>query len=306
MPRSRSLALVAVSLGLPFAAAGTAHAATGVTSGWWASSPLVVAPDVGDGQLLVQGGPSAEEPLAYAGISFALEEGEEPESLTLTVAEGSATTPAAELRLCALDAPATDAAGETADGAPAPDCATEVAAAPSEDGTTYTFDVAALAGDGALDVAVLPGPQPARVVLEAPEVGALAAAAPVNPIGGPSPGASPTRTASPSSRSSSGATSSSGSGGSFSAPRATPSVSIPRASTPAATPAASAPEDEEASAPLRPPTPFEPAASVGGSSGGASFPVVVLFVALAGLAATLWTMAGRGSEALTDEQTLPT
>jgi hypothetical protein len=298
--RARALVGIAASLTV-LGAAPTAHAATGVTSGWWASSPLVVAPDVGDGQLLVQGGPSDDEPLAYAGISFLLEEDEEPESLTLTVAEGSASTPAADLRLCALDAPATRSAGEPADGAPAPDCATEVVAAPSGDGSTYTFDVGALAGDGALDVAVLPAQQTARVVLEAPDPSALTAAAAITPIGSPSSGGSSTPPVPAASGSSGAAPSSSGSGSTFRAPSATPSVTIPSPASPASTDG-----DEEATAPLRPPTPFEPAASVGGGAEGASFPVVVLFVGLAGLAAALWTLAGREPQVVADGQTLPT
>jgi hypothetical protein len=304
--RARTLAGIVASLTV-LGAAGPAHAAAGTTSGWWASSPLVVAPDVGDGQLLVQGGPSDDEPLAYAGISFLLEEGEEPQSLTLTVAEGSASTPAAELRLCALDAPATPAAGEPADGAPAPDCATEVVAAPSGDGATYTFDVGALAGDDSLDVAVLPGQQATRVVLEAPDTSALTAAAPITPIGSGSgsPGAPAPATPS-SSGSSSGGAGPSTAGPSVRAPSATPSVSIPSGSTSASNPPAATDGEEEAAAPLRPPTPFEPAVSVGGGSDGASVPVAVLFVGLAGLAAALWTMAGREPEVVTDGQTLPT
>jgi len=150
-----------------------AVAASSVQSGWWTSAPVAVAPDVGADQLLVQGGPNASQPVAYAGISFALAPGEVPQRLAVTVAPNSATTPATALALCRLALPATSAKGDPASGGPPFDCSTKVQAAPSSTGGRYEFDVSGLGADGALNVAVLPTQSTDRVVLAKPTLDAL-------------------------------------------------------------------------------------------------------------------------------------
>lgn len=299
--RIRPLLLTSAAVGL-LISAGPAAAASSVTSGWWTTSPLLVAPDVADGQLLVQGGSSAEEPAAYAGISFLLGEDEEPASLTLTVAPDAASTPGSTLSLCALDAPAADAAGKPAEGAPAPDCSTAVEAEPSEDGTTYTFEVTAFAADGSLDVAVLPGQVSDRVVFEAPTVTSLRSAGGSGIItdGFDSGGFSaPAPTPSPAPPASAGATRTGGSTGSFDAPRTTPTVSVPRTSSSPpvpevdATAAEEVQDEDELAAPLQP-APFEPAASTSPPSGSSAV-AVLLALGLAAAAATLWMLAGKGA-----------
>jgi hypothetical protein len=128
---------------------------------------------VGADQLLVQGGPNASQPVAYAGISFALAPGEVPQRLALTVAPNSASTPATTLALCRLALPATSAKGDPASGGPPFDCSTKVQAAPSSTGGRYEFEVSGLGADGALNVAVLPTQSTDRVVLAKPTVAAL-------------------------------------------------------------------------------------------------------------------------------------
>jgi len=172
-----------------------AVAATSVQSEWWTSAPVAVAPDVGADQLLVQGGPNASQPVAYAGVSFALAPGEVPQRLALTVAPNSATTPATALALCRLALPATSAKGDPASGGPPFDCSTKVQAAPSSTGGRYEFEVSGLGADGALNVGVLPTQSTDRVVLAKPTVDALqtTTAAPMSsPSVGPtdSPGGS--------------------------------------------------------------------------------------------------------------------
>jgi hypothetical protein len=106
-------------------------------------------------------------------VGYTLSGGETPSSITLTVAPNSATTPNSTLTVCPLTEPFTPAQGGGGGEAPTYDCATKATAAPSSDGTTYTFDVAALAGDGALALAILPGASTDRVVLARPQFDSL-------------------------------------------------------------------------------------------------------------------------------------
>ena len=173
--RCRSRLVIPAVVG-PFAAvvlSTPAVAASSVQSGWWTSAPVAVAPDVGADQLLVQGGSDASQPVAYAGISFALAPGEVPQKLALMVAPNSATTPSTALALCRLTVPATAAHGDASSGGPPFDCSTKVQAAPSSTGGQYEFDVSRLGTEGALNVAVLPTQSTDRVVLAKPNVAAL-------------------------------------------------------------------------------------------------------------------------------------
>jgi hypothetical protein len=165
-------AVAAGALGVLLAST-PAGAASSVVSGWWTAAPVAFAPDVGDDQLLVQGGADGNQPLAYAGISFALASGETAETLVLRVAPGSGTTPGAALSLCPLGSSATPARGEQATLGPSFDCSSKVDAGPSADGASYEFDVSGLGGDRALDVAVLPTSPTDRVVLLQPALDAL-------------------------------------------------------------------------------------------------------------------------------------
>jgi hypothetical protein len=163
-----------------------AGAATAVVSGWWTTLPVSPGPDVAAGQLLVQGGSDAATPIAYAGISLALADGETPEKLVLAVVPNSAsTTSATTLELCPLLSFAHPADGEAAQNGPRFDCGTaKVTAAPSADAMTYEFAVSGFARSGSLDVAVLPTMATDRVVLVSPSPSALQSSyAPVETTG---------------------------------------------------------------------------------------------------------------------------
>src|SRR5438034_9247664 len=88
-----------------------AHAASSVEAGWWTMSPVAAAPDAPADALVVQGGSDASHPFAYAAIAYALAPGATPQSLTLTIAKGSASTRNAKLTLCPLTDAFTPAQG---------------------------------------------------------------------------------------------------------------------------------------------------------------------------------------------------
>lgn len=175
---------VALCLGtagvLGFGAPG-AHAAAPDDSGWWTTlnpgsvlgSPTPPPPpDVPDHGLLVEGG--ADSPTALAAVVYQLPTGAAAGELTLTIAPNSATTPASQLEIC----PLTDAAviaeyGGPMSDAPTYKCAKKLTASPSDDGKHYQFDVASLAVDGALAVAILSTTETDRVVLAAPDKNSL-------------------------------------------------------------------------------------------------------------------------------------
>jgi len=169
----RALAVVGVVVVSTIFPASSAGAATSVQTGWWTTAPMATAPDAPEDGLVLQGGPDFDNPFAYAAVEYALLSGESPSSVKLTIAPSSATTPNATLTVCPLTEPFTPVQGGASGEAPAYDCGTKVTAAPSSDGTTYTFDVAALAGDGALAFAILPGASTDRVVLSRPQLESL-------------------------------------------------------------------------------------------------------------------------------------
>ena len=292
--RSRTWAHVVLVAGAVLSVpAPHAHAVASVESGWWTTSPVPIGPDVGDDQLLVQGG--GAEPVAYAGISFVLGPDEQPQRLRLTVAPDSASTPASTLRLCALSAPASAAAGEPAADGPAFDCGAATAeAGPSSDGTSYEFDVGAFVAEASFDVAVLPTQSSDRVVLSAPAVDALVVAS--DPAtGGSTPSPSPPPGSSPSSSTGGGGTSSfdpgTGSSSSFSPPTVSPLELPETGAAPAATPAE--PAEEAAPRPeLEAPAPLESVPASSSSDRGNGISPIVL-VGLAAGAAALWAFAGR-------------
>lgn len=172
MRSRRTLAAVGVVVVSIFPGS-SAEAATSVQAGWWTTAPMATAPDAPADGLVLQGGPDFDNPFAYAAVEYALLSGESPSSVTLTIAPNSATTPNATLTVCPLTEPFTPAQGGASGEAPAYDCGTKVTAAAASDGTTYTFDVAALAGEGTLAIAILPGASTDRVVLSRPQLDSL-------------------------------------------------------------------------------------------------------------------------------------
>src|SRR4051812_16476633 len=124
--------------------APAASGATMVQSGWWTTAPVAVAPDAGAQGLVVQGGTSVDQPLAFAAVSFTLDPGSKPTTLTLTIASGSASTPNAGIVACALTASFAPAQGGPAASGPTYNCATKVDGVASGDGSSYAFDVSAM------------------------------------------------------------------------------------------------------------------------------------------------------------------
>lgn len=157
-----------------------ANAEAPVEQGWWTVSnagPVAAPapPDVPADGLLIQGGPAS--PSALAALVYEVETGTTPDKLTLTIAPESTKTPAATLQLCALTAPSLQVQqGGPMANAPAYDCVRETSGDPSEDGKTYTFDVAALASSETLAVAILPTAPSDRVVFSKPGADSLVTA----------------------------------------------------------------------------------------------------------------------------------
>lgn len=172
MPIIRSLIAAAAAAALLAPTAAAAADAGG--AGWWTTSPVAVAPDA-QGALVVQGGVQADQPVSYAAVQFTLADGESASHLTLAVAPGSASTPAATLTVCPLTGSFAPTDGGAMADAPPYDCASK-ASAPAANGV-YTFDVSALAATGTLALAVLPGWPSDRVALSKPDAAALETAA---------------------------------------------------------------------------------------------------------------------------------
>jgi hypothetical protein len=164
-----AVAIVVVAI-FPGSAAG---AATSVEAGWWTTSPMAAAPDAPPDALVMQGGSGLDNPFAYAAVGYALSSGETPTRVKLTVSPNSASTPNSTLTVCPLTEPFTPAQGGASGEAPAYDCGTKATSAPSDDGNTYTFDVAALARGGALSLAILPSASTDRVVIARPQLESL-------------------------------------------------------------------------------------------------------------------------------------
>jgi hypothetical protein len=272
---------VAVAILCIVATTGPARSASSASSGWWTASPVPLAPDVSADQLLVQGGADASAPLAYAGVTFALVDGELPERLLLRVAPGSASTPASRLALCPLRSAAPAASGGPSAEGPAFDCATRIEAAPSADGTSYEFDVAGLSSGASLDVAVVPTAQTDRVVLARPGPDALQSALPPD--------------------------ASTESGSTFPGPP-TAFDPLPESVAPAFAGGSVVGSGGEVAAGTAGPAPVAtetaaPAAAVGlpaplaGDDSGASLFAALLFAVLVAVAVGLWAFAGRRSAA---------
>jgi hypothetical protein len=183
--RSRVLLAVGgVAFAVALGPARSSAAGPAIQSGWW-MAPVAVAPDAPARGLVVQGGPTDD--VAYGAVRFTLASDVVPDSLVLTVADGSASTPNTTLALCPLTEPFTPAQGGAMADAPAYDCERSGEAAASDDGATYTFSVGGLVEDDALAVAILPTAPTDRVVLAAPGDESL-----VVPDGGATPPTAPT------------------------------------------------------------------------------------------------------------------
>jgi len=164
---------VSLAIGALVVTAPAASAEAPDQSGWWTSAPVAVAPDAPSDGLVVQGGQDTNQPTSFAAVSYALS-GATAEKLKLTVASGSASTPSATLALCPLSTSGfSPAQGGSSSDAPKFDCTNKVTAAPSSDGTTYTFDVASLVRSEALAVAIVPTTSTDRVVFQKPDDSSL-------------------------------------------------------------------------------------------------------------------------------------
>ena len=269
-----------------------------MSSGWWTSAPVAVAPDAPADGLVVQGGSDINSPTAFAAVSYALDEGSAPTALKLTVHSGSATTPAAELALCPLTvANFTPAQGGTSD-APKYDCGSKVTASPDADGTTYSFQVAGLVQSGGLAVAIVPTASTSRVVFDKPTESSLEGAASTTSSSSSSDFSSDSSTSdfatSPDTGTSTGETPLGlpGASADFSAP------SDAGTATQQAAPAAPAQTDN---APAAAPA-TQPAAASGDKGTSIRGP---LFVLLLLAAAGLWFVAGSGGFAGAEEAATP-
>jgi hypothetical protein len=186
--------------------------------------------------------------------------------------------------------------------APAFDCAAPVTAAPSGDGASYEFDVAALGDDGSLAVAILPTTPTDRVVLSSPGAGSLVTSGAEAAGSGGGGGAAPAREARTENDGAGAATpvpAPSGSSGATSTPRpvaSAPSVPTTAAPAPPAVGAAAG-----AGAPAGASTGAAPATPERSSSGTSWLPPVI-FVGLAALAGALWLGRGAGDGAVNAPQ----
>jgi hypothetical protein len=145
-----------------------ASAAEQVAQGWWTTSgalrvpAAVIAPDVPADGLLVEGGPSG--PLAYAALAGTLPG---DSALVLDVAPDSVTTADVPIQVCPLVSPSfTPAQGGSLEDAPAYDRARCAMVTPSSG--RYRIEMAAVAPDGALAIALVPATATDRVVLAKP------------------------------------------------------------------------------------------------------------------------------------------
>lgn len=169
----RILVASAVVVGLlPICAAAAAQESR-TRSGWWSVTSGAGSPDVPEKGLLVQGGPDAAAPTAYAAMSSSMAGGRRPAWLVVNVAPNTATTPGSRLVVCPLTTLFEPAYGGPAASGPRFDCSTSSTAGPSADGMSYRFDLSALISDGSVTVAILPATATDRVVLTAPGPGAI-------------------------------------------------------------------------------------------------------------------------------------
>jgi hypothetical protein len=283
---------------LGFGAPG-ANAAAPDDAGWWTSlnpgstlgSPTPPPPpDVPDHGLLVEGGP--DSPTALAAVVYQFPKGATAGELTLTVAPNSATTPASQVEICPLsDAAVIAEYGGPMSDAPTYKCDKKLTASPSDDGKTYQFNVASLAADGALAVAILPVTETDRVVLAAPDKNSLTII-PALPSGEPSAATNSSGTGAAATPPSDNTGSSAN--GSAAPPPSTANVpSLPAATQTAETAKDPAPQVATPQ-PSAPTSAFQPSAFAPSTS--RTRPVaVILVIATVLIGAALWEAAGRSA-----------
>ena len=180
----RPAALVVLIVVTAFAVVGGDTAATAASpsrQGWWkVGLPLAdlgvgglgnlrdpQGLDVPDGGLLVQGGPTVDQPAAYAAVAFELGTASVSGPLRLVPVADAVSVPGSRLIACPLDDPSfvPEDAGVIATG-PRYTCSSAVPA--TVDGSTYVFDVAGLRQGDTLAVAILPSGPTDRVVFARP------------------------------------------------------------------------------------------------------------------------------------------
>lgn len=133
-------------------------------TGWWSRAKqeptiggVLVFPDVTPGQLLVEGTP--EGATAIAALRATLPEGAGNPVLTLRAAS-SVGAEAAILLACQSGSGWTGAYAGSWDAKPSPDCSQSVQGIPSDDGSEWTFALAALQFGDQIDVVLTPGAVP--------------------------------------------------------------------------------------------------------------------------------------------------
>ena len=300
MTRRAAPLAVVLALGWTVALVGLAPGAgaeAATAQGWWTAAnpggtPVAppAPPDVPADGLLVQGGSSDASPTAYAALVYDVPAGASVGPLTLAVAAGSGSTPAATPRACPLTSSFTPAQGGPMAGAPAYDCAKKATGKPSSSSDKYEFDVSAFVADGILAVAIVPGSATDRVVFTKPAADSLpvtqaAESAPASDVGSSDTGAGTGDAATP-------------------VPAGTGSATLP-ADTATATPAASAAESQARSAVAAPAAGSTPAArsaapaavqaSATGGHGGAKPALIGLGLGGVLIAIMLWSYAGRSA-----------
>lgn len=154
-----------------------------VRQAWWSSlSPLTAgapippalpqsptAPDVPPDGLYVAGGQTG--PQAISALMYVLPEGTSAGTLTLEVAQGSLSSPAAGLLACPLAAEGADftpVQGGDLAAAPAYDCSRGVKGVANTGGTAFAFPVGGLANGNRVAMAIVPVGASDRVVFSRP------------------------------------------------------------------------------------------------------------------------------------------
>ena len=161
--RTAGLALVAVSLVL-LGGSGSASADGGATlkaQGWWSQVPAAVAaPNASKGQLVVEGNPKDKNGTAYSAVRYDAGEGNSVSTLTLKVGSNGDTGGSSAVVLACQ----TGSAWSPVDGgdyAAAPQVTAKCATGKrSQDGASWTFDLATLQTGSVVDVAIVPGMDP--------------------------------------------------------------------------------------------------------------------------------------------------
>lgn len=293
MRRRLAIALVGLVVGAAASIPSGAGAAEVVAAGWWWKphsgqlAPLPPPPGVPEDGLMVQS--AVDGASAIAAVRYKLSEDETAPVLTLRVnADGSNQgVENAIVLACPASTPWNAGSAQAWDDKPVPDCATQAVGELAEDGTSMTFDLAAVMRDQIVNVVLVPGtvdglPEGLNgatftLVFDAPASSDLVTTPGTTPTGSsddlPPPSPSPSGGGS-------------GSGSSFSPPPAA-------ATTPVFAPVAPALPAEEVAAPA-PRSPSEPTGAAPSSFVPASAPdrggaraLAIVILALAAIGAAL-------------------